>query len=268
MKRILILVVLLAGAITSAAYARTLSYGSRGGDVQDLQFFLNSHGYFIGREDGIFGQKTLTGVKRFQANKGLIPDGIVGKKTAAAVYNTPHYNSNRPLADVIRERGSVTEIRIDKTSLTLTLYHGSVPLKSYHVAIGGGGVGDKVRQGDRKTPEGTFYITQKLVLNNDYYLGARWLRISYPNIEDANRGLRDGLIDKWTYDQIVYAINHGLTPPQYTALGGGIGIHGGTGNNSETQGDYWTYGCIGLKDRDIIEFYDYVSVGTRVVIAH
>lgn len=160
------------------------------------------------------------------------------------------------------------EIRVNKSQHTLSLYKENILFKTYRVATGEGGPGDKQVEGDRKTPEGTFYITEKTVLSPpDYYLGTRWMRLSYPNCEDAERGLRDGLIDHRTYDEIVYAIDHGLTPPQQTPLGGGIGIHGGTGNNQETQGDHWTYGCLGLKDQDVNEIFDLVMVSTRVIIS-
>lgn len=170
---------------------------------------------------------------------------------------------------MVNEFGGVTEARVVKTRLTLTLYHDARPLKSYHIAIGRGGLGDKERQGDKKTPEGEFYITEKLVLHNNHYLGSRWMRISYPNIEDAERGYKEGLISLSERDLIIHAINHRLPPPQHTALGGGIGIHGGTGNYADTHGDFWTDGCIGLTDPDVGEIYDFIYLGrTRIVIEH
>ena len=153
---------------------------------------------------------------------------------------------------------------IDKSDKLLTVYNGSTPLKAYHVELGDSGPGDKYVAGDHKTPEGSFYITQKLVLDPaDQFLGTRWMRLSYPNIEDAQRGLKSGLINQTTYNQIVNAINNGQTPPQNTALGGGIGIHGGS---TPELGTNWTYGCTGLTNKDVQDFYGYVKVGTKVTI--
>lgn len=157
-------------------------------------------------------------------------------------------------------------IIVEKTARTLSLYNDDQLLKTYHVDIGDGGLGDKQQQGDHKTPEGEFYLTERSVLQpTDYYLGTRWFRLSYPNIEDANRGLTTGLIDQTTRDRIVEAINQGVTPPQDTALGGGVGIHGGA---IPEFGSDWTFGCVGLSSRDIEEFFSYVAVGTKVIINH
>lgn len=59
----------------------TLKKGSRGVDVTYLQQRLTAKGYGVGAIDGIFGQKTLEAVKAFQAEHGLVVDGIVGAKT-------------------------------------------------------------------------------------------------------------------------------------------------------------------------------------------
>jgi N-acetylmuramoyl-L-alanine amidase len=59
-------------------------YG-RGDDVRALQASLNVLGFDVGREDGIFGQRTDRAVRQFQRNVGLPPDGIVGSTTIQAV---------------------------------------------------------------------------------------------------------------------------------------------------------------------------------------
>lgn len=59
--------------------------GSRGPAVVALQTALVPMGYAIGEIDGIFGQKTDTAVRRFQAKRGLTVDGIAGPKTWAEV---------------------------------------------------------------------------------------------------------------------------------------------------------------------------------------
>jgi murein L,D-transpeptidase YafK len=209
-----------------------------------------------------YDRSTQTGTQRGEI------ENVAGKEIVNAS-DTPLLNSGQPLADIAARIGDVTEIRVNKTSLTLTLFHKKTPLKTYHVAIGEAGFADKVKQGDKATPEGTFYITEKSILNNDYFLGTRWMRVSYPNIEDAWRGYNTGLITRETRDAIINAINNGETPPQNTALGGGVGIHGGSGNNAETQGDFWTYGCIGLKDSDVNEIYPLITIkNTKLVIEH
>lgn len=147
-------------------------------------------------------------------------------------------------------------IVVIKSKRLLKLYsHGTV-VRTYHVGLGFNPVPDKEREGDGATPEGDFYVFTK----NDksaYYLS---LGVSYPNIEDANRGLRDALISQKQRDAIVKAIQRRGTPPQNTALGGLIFIHG-SGAKSD-----WTLGCVALENEDIRELYDAVMVGTPVTI--
>ena len=207
-------------------------------------------------------------IASLKAANGLSSDLILAGKTLN-IPITQASSQYMALKDIISRRGiaaSQLNIRlfVDKSDKLLTVYNGTTPLKAYHVELGDGGTGDKQVAGDHKTPEGSFYITQKLVLNPaDQYLGTRWMRLSYPNIEDAQRGLSKGIINKATYDQIVNAINNGQTPPQNTALGGGVGVHGGS---TAALGTNWTFGCVGLSNKDVQDFYDYVKVGTKVTI--
>ncbi|MFN6534761.1 MAG: peptidoglycan-binding domain-containing protein [Nostoc sp. EkiNYC01] len=60
---------------------RTLQLGSTGDDVKTVQKSLNVHGFGSLTEDGIFGAKTESAVKKYQTNHGLSADGIVGLKT-------------------------------------------------------------------------------------------------------------------------------------------------------------------------------------------
>lgn len=67
------------------AEAAVLKQGSQGTQVRTLQTKLINWGYMTGSVDGIFGPKTLNGVLYFQRKNGLVADGIVGAKTAAAL---------------------------------------------------------------------------------------------------------------------------------------------------------------------------------------
>lgn len=74
-----------AGYITSLPnyiFEKTLRFGSKGLDVKMLQQKLNEKGYIL-KVDGAFGRMTQLAVEKFQKSKGLVADGIVGKKTNA-----------------------------------------------------------------------------------------------------------------------------------------------------------------------------------------
>ncbi len=175
---------------------------------------------------------------------------------------------DRPLSEILQKKGlsslAGSLILIDKSDKSLSLVYDGATLKTYAVEVGDGGMGDKQMSGDHKTPEGTFYVMNKEVLSPaDPYLGSRWFGVSYPNIEDAQRGLKQGLISQSEYGAIVDAVSSHGTPLRNTALGGGIGIHGGS---TAALGPNWTWGCVGLENADIEDFFDFVPVGTRIVI--
>ncbi|HUT01668.1 MAG TPA: L,D-transpeptidase family protein [Phycisphaerae bacterium] len=146
-------------------------------------------------------------------------------------------------------------VMVCKSAHVMSVLDGERCVKSYRVAVGGG-KGDKRREGDRCTPEGEFCVCLKNP-DSDYILS---LGLSYPNEEDAARGLRDGLIGRAEHDAIVEAIRRGDCPPWKTALGGEIMIHGCRADRD------WTLGCIALDDDDIREVYPALPLGTPVTI--
>jgi murein L,D-transpeptidase YafK len=148
------------------------------------------------------------------------------------------------------------QIVVSKSKRQLELYSNGIVVRAYRVGLGLNPIPDKQREGDRATPEGDFYIFNKNP-RSAYHLS---LGLSYPNIEDAGRGLRDGLITRAQHDRIVRAIRTRTAPPQYTALGGLIYIHG-NGSSSD-----WTWGCVALDNADIEELYKAVELGTPVKI--
>jgi len=148
------------------------------------------------------------------------------------------------------------KIVINKGKRRLTLYASGAVVRTYRIGLGSRPTGDKEREGDGRTPEGKFYITNKNPRSR-YTLS---LGLSYPSTEDAARGLRDGLITQAQHDAIVRAIEEKQIPPWGTALGGEIFIHG-SGSASD-----WTLGCIALEDDDIAELFDAVPTKTTVII--
>lgn len=148
------------------------------------------------------------------------------------------------------------KIVVKKSGRKLLLFSEDKLVRTYRVGLGLSPIGDKVRQGDHRTPEGDFYIFTK----NDksaFYLS---LGISYPNTAAAERGLRDHLINKSQYDAIMGALRAKKGPPQNTLLGGDIYIHG---NGARSD---WTWGCVALEDEDVRELFNAVTVGTPVTI--
>ncbi|RAP78397.1 cell wall hydrolase [Paenibacillus montanisoli] len=69
------------GTETHAAAALILKAGSKGNDVADLQFRLQTLGYFKANITSTYGMATRNAVANFQRANGLKADGIAGPMT-------------------------------------------------------------------------------------------------------------------------------------------------------------------------------------------
>lgn len=100
------------GQLVEAGYRlgdRTLYLRSpafRGDDVRELQRMLNALGFDAGKEDGIFGHRTLHAVMEFQRNVGARADGIVGLDTVRSLQRMRPAVGG-PGASVVREAEAV-----------------------------------------------------------------------------------------------------------------------------------------------------------------
>lgn len=78
----------------SLQYTEQLSEGMTGTPVRTLQYMLAVVGAYypevpyLSNIDGVFGPQTRDAVIAFQRMRGLTPDGIVGRETWNALYNT------------------------------------------------------------------------------------------------------------------------------------------------------------------------------------
>ncbi len=139
--------------------------------------------------------------------------------------------------------GPADRILIEKKERRLTLFAKDRIIKTYKIALGGNPDGPKERQGDKKTPEGTYFIDSRNK-NSRFHMS---LHISYPNEKDKKR-----------------ARQLGVSP------GGDIMIHG-IKNGFSWMGDThsevdWTEGCIAVTDEEIEEIEKLVPNGTKVEI--
>jgi murein L,D-transpeptidase YafK len=149
-------------------------------------------------------------------------------------------------------------IVVAKQARRLDLLSRSRLERSYGIALGRNSAADKSVEGDEATPLGEFYICAKNPRSRHFLS----VCISYPNAEDAERGLAAGLIGADEHRQILDALRDGRMPPQYTRLGGEIYIHGRAANDDP----HGTRGCIALNNEDMQDLYDRVSIGTPVSI--
>jgi hypothetical protein len=100
--------------------------------------------------------------------------------------------------------------------------------------------GPKRREGDRRTPEGWYRTSDKPASRFPLAIA-----VHSPNAADAELGRANGAIDAATAERIAETIGRDEKPPQTTALGGEILIHGG-GASAD-----WTLGCIALETAEL-----------------
>ena len=140
-------------------------------------------------------------------------------------------------------------IVISKHSYELTVYDDRGWLVKYPVVFGNNDLGDKMKEGDRETPEGTFTIISKRV----HEKWDRFMMLDYPTAE--------------SYEKFRQRKAQGLIPKD-AQIGGGVGIHGTWPHEGYAVDRYenWTEGCISLKNEDVEELFNMVPVGTKVIV--
>jgi murein L,D-transpeptidase YafK len=146
-------------------------------------------------------------------------------------------------SNIVPEDIKADSIVVFKEKRELILYNNGKELKKYSISLGKNPLGDKQQEGDKRTPEGTYYIDFK----NDrskYHLS---LRISYPSEEDKFDAEQRGV------------------PP-----GSDIMIHGLPNNMSMLEDYYlsndWTDGCISVSNEEIEEIWKAVDLNTPITI--
>jgi murein L,D-transpeptidase YafK len=175
--------------------------------------------------------------------KPEIPDHISAHAIKGKPTGEPEKNSFAKAIGFLKER--VTKILVKKSKRELELLNalGDV-IKSYKVSLGFEPKGDKLCQGDGRTPEGDYKITK----HNPYSHYHLSMEISYPSASDRKEARSRGC-----------------------STGGNIFIHGMPNDQSPTDTWHslrndWTLGCVALLNPDIKEIYYKVPDGTPITI--
>ncbi len=157
-----------------------------------------------------------------------------------------------------------TWLLIDTQKMQLEVKRGDQTLAVFaNIALGRGGAGFKTRRGDNITPLGEY----KIGWINEQSPFHIFYGLTYPSAENAQEALSKGLISSSEYDAIIYAHQHGQIPPQNTALGGQVGLHGlGRGDEQIHREMNWTQGCVALTNSQVDELDKWIVEGMRVKI--
>ena len=143
----------------------------------------------------------------------------------------------------------ITKIIIDKSDYFLRVYDEVGLFARYPVVFGNDVDKDKFKEGDKRTPEGTFII-QYIQPHHKWHV---IMMLDYPNKESVKK-----------FEQRKKECDIKVTDK----IGGAIGIHGTWPKESYLIDKYrnWTDGCISLKNEHIDDLRKYVVKGTVVEI--
>lgn len=162
---------------------------------------------------------------------------VVGAFTASSI------GVKGALAAIQFHPGIADRVVVVKHLRKLFLMRGPRIMQEYRVALGRYPKGDKVREGDARTPEGLYTLDYKLE-DSAFY---RAIHISYPDANDIAR-----------------AEALGVSP------GGQIMIHGLPNNKRAVDVGHptldWTQGCIAVTNQEIEEIWASVVEGTPIEI--
>lgn len=140
-------------------------------------------------------------------------------------------------------------IIVDKSEYELYVYDDEGWYATYPIVFGSKDLSDKMREGDKRTPDGNF----KVVLKKIHQKWGPELLLNYPNemsVQKFNERKAKGLI------------------PRNAKIGDGIAIHATRPQEEWTIDTYynWTDGCVSVKYTEMKDLYSYIPVGTPVTI--
>lgn len=173
-----------------------------------------------------------------QKNGKVVRRTVISMGTALnAPFNADTIDKNRIVIQVYKKYGR------------LYVYHKGKFLTTYNCVFGKNPKGQKLHEGDKKTPEGWFTIT-------NVRKHGKWnffLDIDYPNLESYRNhkaAKEKGQISK------------------NARIGGLVGIHGvWNGGDGAIKGKFnWTDGCVSVTNKNIASLASIVQSGTRVYI--
>jgi murein L,D-transpeptidase YafK len=132
---------------------------------------------------------------------------------------------------------------VSKSERKLFLYKDDRVLREFEIALGLAPNGPKMREGDFRTPEGNYFLTNRRV-NSDFFMA---IQVSYPNSADIARARAQGV-----------------------SAGSLIMIHGLPVEPKKSAKFYatndWTNGCIAVSNAAMVDIWQMTKPNTPITI--
>ncbi|MGH8196686.1 MAG: L,D-transpeptidase family protein [Steroidobacteraceae bacterium] len=147
------------------------------------------------------------------------------------------------LADPVGMLQPVDHVVVHKAGRKMELFREGELVASYRISLGLAPAGHKQREGDFRTPEGSYRLTRRNA-QSEFFLA---VQVSYPEAAD-----------------MVMARRNGWQP------GGSIMVHGLPNFLKYPRERYlstdWTDGCIALSNENMLDFWLLTGQGTPIEI--
>jgi murein L,D-transpeptidase YafK len=140
-------------------------------------------------------------------------------------------------------------IIVDKSDYELKVYDDEGWYATYPIVFGSKDLSDKMREGDKRTPDGKF----KVIIKKHHPQWGPELLLDYPNAV--------------SYQRFNERKSKGLLPKN-AKIGNGIAIHATRPQEEWTVDNFynWTDGCVSVKYTEMKDLFSYIPVGTPVTI--
>jgi murein L,D-transpeptidase YafK len=140
-------------------------------------------------------------------------------------------------------------IIVDKSDYELKVYDDEGWYATYPIVFGSKDLSDKMKEGDKRTPDGNF----KVILKKIHPKWGPELLLDYPN--------------DISYQKFKERKSRGLIP-RNAKIGNGIAIHATRPQEEWTIDNFynWTDGCVSVKYTEMKDLFSYIPVGTPVTI--
>jgi murein L,D-transpeptidase YafK len=154
-----------------------------------------------------------------------------------------HADSMAGIAGATRMLQPADRVIVHKAKRLMELYRDGSLVASYKISLGLAPTGQKQREGDFRTPEGSYRLTRRNA-DSEFFLA---VQISYPESADLAQARKN----RWQ-------------------PGGSIMVHGLPNVLKYTRERYlssdWTNGCIALSNEDMLDFWLLTGQGTPIEI--
>lgn len=140
-------------------------------------------------------------------------------------------------------------IIVDKSDYELKVYDEEGWFATYPIVFGSKDLSDKMKEGDKRTPDGSF----KVILKKIHPKWGPELLLDYPN--------------DISFQKFKDRKSKGLLS-RNAKIGGGIAIHATRPQEEWTVDNFynWTDGCVSVKYTEMKDLFTYIPLGTPVTI--